>query len=374
MKRMNIILVAVCLLPSALLAQKTFTITGKVGNLNPPAKVYLYYIDGSNQITDSTEIKKGKFKFQGTVKEPSSASLSVRRASETDVKRLHDYFGFYLENSNIQITASDSIKHATITGSQVSKDNEDLQAELKPVMSAMDGLRKRWTGVKSKGPDDEAYNKAADSLKSLMASVKDIYAKFIDSHRTSYMGLVAFQRVAFEYNFDPAVVEGSFNKFPEELRTTALGRKISEKIEVARKSQVGAVLEDFTQNDVNDKPVRLSDFRGKYVFVDFWASWCAPCRAENPHVLAAYEKLKDENFVIIGISLDDSKKSWLNAVEKDGMPWIQVSDLKGWKNEVALRFGISAIPQNVLIDPKGVVVGKNLRGDNLYDQLKALIK
>ncbi|MNR34251.1 Thiol-disulfide oxidoreductase ResA [compost metagenome] len=120
--------------------------------------------------------------------------------------------------------------------------------------------------------------------------------------------------------------------------------------------------------------VSLSSFKGKYVLLDFWASWCGPCRAENPHVLKAYNKFKDKNFDILAISLDEKKENWLKAVKDDAMPWTQVSDLLGWKNQAAGYYAITAIPQNFLIDPNGVIVAKNLRGDRLEKELAKFLE
>jgi len=120
--------------------------------------------------------------------------------------------------------------------------------------------------------------------------------------------------------------------------------------------------------------IALSSFKGKYVLLDFWASWCGPCRAENPNVLKAYNEFKDKNFDVFAVSLDDKKENWLKAVKDDAMPWTQVSDLKGWKNQAAGMYAITAIPQNFLINPDGKIVASNLRGEALVKKLKELIK
>jgi peroxiredoxin len=134
---------------------------------------------------------------------------------------------------------------------------------------------------------------------------------------------------------------------------------------------IGAIAPDFTQNDVNGTPVSLSSFKGKYVLIDFWASWCGPCRAENPTVVKAYNKFKSKNFTIIGVSLDkpEGKADWLAAIKNDGLNWTQVSDLKFWSNEVALQYAVQSIPHNFLLDPTGKIIAKDLRGNDLDKKL-----
>jgi peroxiredoxin len=149
---------------------------------------------------------------------------------------------------------------------------------------------------------------------------------------------------------------------------------IEKSLQAAGIGRVGSVLPEFKQNDVNGKSVSLSSLRGKYVLIDFWASWCGPCRAENPNVVKAYNTYKAKGFTILGVSLDQDKAKWIEAIKKDGLTWTHVSDLKYWNNEVAVQFGIQSIPANFLIDPNGVVIGKDLRGEDLEKILAANVK
>ncbi len=156
------------------------------------------------------------------------------------------------------------------------------------------------------------------------------------------------------------------------VQVSVTGQQIAKRLIVLQRSSIGETMLDFTQKNMSGEPVRFSNFKGKYVFVDFWASWCGPCRAENPNVLKAYNQYKDKNFTVIGVSLDDNGEKWKKAVKDDNMPWTQLSDLKGWKNEVSTYYGIQAIPSSFLIDPQGRIIAKGLRGEALNQKLAEL--
>ncbi len=171
------------------------------------------------------------------------------------------------------------------------------------------------------------------------------------------------------------ILEKRYKAFPKTLQTSAMGKELLSAIDLLKSREIGGKASDFTLDDSSGKPVSLSSFRGKYVLLDFWASWCVPCRKENPNVKAAYEHFKDKNFTIVSVSIDSpsAKSKWLEAIQKDQLNWTQLCDAQGGANQAALLYNVMSIPQNFLIDPSGKIIAKDLRGAALEITLAKLI-
>jgi len=381
--KIKCILAAICCFPLALKAQNVFTIHGKAGSFDAPAKVYLSYSNDGIKVQDSTFLNQGRFTFKGNLSSPVKAELTIKYGVATTGKYSRsDELDFYLENSDITVTAKDSICHGIVKGSATNDDYKILSALRQPFLKTKDSVTTvfySWTKEKQKDTASTEYKQLGIAYRSFMAGYKSVSRAFMAKHPNSYVSLVVFNDIELAFVFDPSLNPDTsavkFARFPASLRASFLGQKMAAMIEAHEKTKTGKVAMDFTQIDTAGKAVKLSDYRGQYVLVDFWASWCAPCRAENPNLLKAYNKYKSKNFTILGISLDDEngRKAWLGAVKYDGLPWTQVSELKGFKNKAAVLYGVSAIPTNFLIDPNGKIIAQNLRGEDLDKKLGELL-
>ena len=374
-KKKKKIITILFLLPAGFcMAQDKFEISGKFSQAENKKMVVLDYVNSAGMDTkDSCLLKDGKFTLTGTTAFGNRSYLSlVALKKDTAKRRLQsDMQTFYLEKGKYSVIGTDSMATAKITGVQVQTDYLLYTSQMDTLVAHYKLLVKRY--YKASSAKDTAEIKRIQSEgKPLGVRMNAAQDAFIFSHPDSYVTLdiIVNDKAMI---IDPKVFDPYYKSLSKRVLSSFTGQELVAKYEKAMLLSVGKTL-DFTKTDDKGNEFKLSSLKGKYVLVDFWASWCAPCRAENPNLLKAYNALKDKNFEIVGISLDESKKDWLKAVADDAMPWIQVSDLKGFKSDVAVRFGITVIPQNVLIDPNGVIIAKNLRGEAVLTELSKFIK
>ena len=265
----------------------------------------------------------------------------------------------------------------TLSSEEIQNDKNfiALRAEIKPFEDKLETITKEYQQAPTNKKNDQTFKASIEKRYSdVVDDIKKVMRAFVSKHPDSYISLIVLSEL-FDSNSEAEIAK-LYQNLSESVKKTELGEELGIRLFSKTRTSIGTVAPDFTQNDPKGKPVKLSDFRGKYVLIDFWASWCGPCRQENPNVVKAYAQFKNKNFEILGVSLDNpnAKTAWLNAIERDKLTWTQVSDLQGWKNQAARLYGVESIPQNFLVDPDGVIIAKNLRGENLIITLSNLLK
>lgn len=357
---------------SATFSQESFKIKGKFTDIKE-GKIVLQYRAGDESIRDSAFLKNGIFEIKGKVNSPQRATMFLRPVNGPGEQRpgMGDQQAFYLETGTIKVNGKSTLRDAVITGGKTQEEYLALQAQLKPLQDKMNPLSEKMLQLfeeKNKAAQDELF----PQLRAIRIEMTKIEDAFALEHGDSYVSFDIVKRNSVV--IDPEKFEPFFNALSPRLRNTEEGKAMENRLAIAKRVAIGQPAINFTQNNIEGIPVSLADSRGKYILLDFWASWCGPCRAENPNVLKAYNKFKDKNFDVLAVSLDEKKELWVKAIKDDGMPWIHVSDLLGFKSSTAQEYGIAAIPQNFLIDPNGKIVAVNLRGEELEKKLTEIIK
>lgn len=365
---------------------KNFTINGSLINMKVmPAKIYLRYDLVTGKPTDSAIVSNGKYSFKGGVDAAVIATLALTKEG---AKTATDQFNLMIDTGLLNIVSEQSVSNTVVSGSGAKAYAEYLKvtsyafSESAAIKEIMEREAYKTDEALKKEVTSRSNNLLGNALSNMIVYVRQNPASPASPYFTYALISSGF--------VTPEMTDTLYRAFPAYLKTSRLGIAIDATLaqrkeaagQAAAKNKelddlvpLGSKAKDFTQNDVNGKPISLSSFKGKYVLIDFWASWCVPCRAENPNVVKAYDRYKDKNFTVLGVSLDSQggKQAWLNAIKKDGLNWTQVSDLRSFENEAAKLYGVYAIPQNFLIDPNGIVIAKNLRGEALLQKIAVIL-
>lgn len=366
----TIVLLAAILTTAAAQAQQNTTITATIKNL--PAGEWVYWrSQGDDDRRDSVQTTAGGFTIKTNIKTGEADFYVIRIGKSYDDYSMTFY---YLDKGNITIKGDGPMfKDAVFAGPQFIKDNNEYIAMLKqaPGLKGQADLYKQANKLYAE-KDSAGLAALEPEMKRMRGENENLTKQWVLQHPQSGISASLLSQLS---DLPPDEKERIFNKLSPAAKENGPAKRLGHSIRVNKLTGIGSMALDFTQNDTLGKPISLKSFRGKYVLVDFWASWCHPCRDENPNVVAAFNKYNSKNFTVLSVSLDqpNGKEKWLNAIHQDGLTWTHVSDLKFWNNAVAKQYDIRSIPSNLLIDPSGKIIAKDLHGDELEKKLAEVL-
>lgn len=363
MKKLLLILLT-CPLITLAQTTKGFIIEGKLDGFPDGTDIRLFK-NGDNVEMTATKLQNGKFTLKGSVAEPVLCFIFIGQDNSIKPAEL------YVENTVISVKGKKT--QPEIFEVEGSASHKDFEAFIKAFLPLAKQLQSLASTINTTVPGPER-DKLMTLYTSTQESVQTTLDKFVkDKSRSIVVPFVL--NATYSFNEDVVMLENRFKSLDEKVKKSQAGSQLELFIAESKIGAIGTDAMDFSQPDTTGAPVSLSSFRGKYVLVDFWASWCGPCRTENPNVVESYKKFNKKNFTILGVSLDrpGQKDKWLNAIHEDNLTWTHVSDLQFWSNAAAQLYKVKGIPQNFLVDPKGKIVAKNLRGPALNAKLCELL-
>jgi peroxiredoxin len=361
-----------------------FTVNGNLKNTEDQ-KIFLeqlFFSEKNPEVLDTAEIKNGKFTIGA-------------KASEEGLYRLRfekQEIGYIFINDKSSIDFRADVKDITLLGPDF---NTPANKAFKNFIVGVDAKQKNLTNLsteidslKTIKKNDSAVQAKTLQLNTDISGFKNYIVKAIDTETDPVVAMFA---LGYTRGIEPSelktVVPNLAKRFPKHTGIAGIITQYNQMMvkkdeptvpkaspQATGKIAIGFTAPDFTMADIDGKQVSLSSFKGKYVLLDFWASWCGPCRGENPNVVANYNKYKNKNFTVLGVSLDEDKAAWLGAIKKDNLTWTHVSDLKGWSNAVAKVYGVESIPFNALLDPSGKIIATDLRDEDLGKKLGEILK
>jgi len=371
---MKKILIALMLqIPVLVFAQNTFNLKGEFTNLKENKNIYLIHVENDAEKLDSAKVTNGKFEFNIALAKPALAILLLdHTGNDLNSKQSpKDFYRFFIDAGNATLTSTDSVAKAKLKGLEIFDVHQQLIKSTIPIEEELIALNKEFGSYpEDKRRDPKFALGFQDRYEALLEKRTAAIAAFIINNPSSYVSLYSLSGDLATDDMNVVLVENAYKGLSDDLKNTNMAKSILYKLDLAKRTSIGVMAADFEAKTPEQIPIKLSSFKGQYVLIDFWASWCGPCRQENPNVLRAYETFKDKNFTVLGVSIDEKEDAWVKAVKQDGLVWVQLLDRT---SEIANMYGINAIPKNFLVDPSGKIIAKNLRGSELMSTLQELL-
>jgi peroxiredoxin len=375
---MKILMLAVSLLVSLCGSSQaplaSFVLNGDISGIREtPAIVYYNYAVNGRAIQDSVNVKDGKFTIKGKISEPVLAGLQVKYAKEklhTQPDFQRDFLAVYIDKGTIKMRSTDRFSNATVIGSAAHQAYAIFTEKEATYIKARNELFKKMQQLNAE-KDSAALPLIEEQVKKLNQEIEDqVYKRFIQENPNSPIVFHVMDRLA-GWKMDADKMEPLFNMIGVQQKSTWSGQAFQKRLQAAAQTRIGAKAPDLVQPDTSGKMIALSAFKGRFLLLDFWASWCFPCRQENANLVEAYKTYKEKGFEILSVSLDKSgqRSSWIAAIRQDRMNWTNVSELNEFNSSAAKQYGIVAIPRNFLINPEGIIIAADLRGADLEKKL-----
>lgn len=360
-------------IPLLLLAQERFSLNGSISKTNDSKKIYLIHLADQGEKIDSTVVNNGKFAFNIDLNSPTIAILLLDHSGKSLTEPgSKDIYRFFIEAGKASLQSTDSIAKSTVNGLGIFKDLATFEQSIKPTNEKIEKLNLEFASLKdSEKAKQEVLLKFQKRYLDFVEERRRSVKEFVVGNPKSFISLYHLNSELANDEMNVPEVQSLYDNLPQQFKDHLIGKAIQQKLEQGKITGIGVLATDFEEKTPEGISIKLSSYKGQYVLVDFWASWCGPCRQENPHLVNAYEKYKDKGFTILGVSIDQNADAWKKAIKTDGLLWAQLLDTT---QQIATTYGISAIPQNYLLDKEGRIIAKNLRGLALEEKLSELLK
>lgn len=320
---------------------------------------------GKPQILDSAKVSGGKFHLTAELEDLPCVRFIGLKGLRTD------YITVFLDADKLDVVQDKKTHIIKVAGSETNESYSQMMEQLGEQQKRLKSMRE---ARKDNTLSEEARKELEESMEDIYKRMDAVQKKYLDENATNIMGLALLHEMYSD--MDGGMVESYLQKIPAAYREDSWYKRIAEYVEAEKKTAEGNEYPDVELQTPDGKTKKISDFveEGKFTIIDFWASWCAPCRAEMPNLVRIYKEFGDKGISILGISLDNHSAAWKKGIKDLGITWGQLSDLKGWRSKAAEEYGVRSIPKTIVVAPNGRIVKKGLRGKELYEACKEWAK